>query len=94
MIKGNMATRTSTAEASLAGCTEFVLHKSQQTIFSGIQGKIIDYTEHKLVKYAINTKDAQQQLVLMAMISDYMSGKIAIAWKRGKPVPLRVTSST
>lgn len=71
-------------------CTDFVLHKSQQTCFTGIQKKIIDFTEHKLFHYAESVDDPQQKLVLMAMFSDYRKGLIAIAWKRGQPVYMNV----
>ncbi len=72
------------------GCTDFVLHKSQQNIFHGIQKKIVDYTEHRLLRYASNVSDQQQKFVLMALINDYRMGLIAIAWKRGYPIYLRV----
>lgn len=87
-----MATRnTADIKAPLNECTDFVLHKSQQTLFTGIQKKIVDFTEHKLVRYAQATQDAQQKLVLMAMISDYIDGKIAVAWTHGRPVYIKVT---
>ncbi len=70
--------------------TDFVLHKSQQSIFSGIQKKIIDYTEHRLIWYAGSIKDPQQKLVLMAVISDYRAGMIAVSWRNGTPCYLRV----
>jgi hypothetical protein len=30
-------------------------------------------------------------MVIMAMLSDYVSGNIAVAWKRGNPIYVRVT---
>lgn len=91
-MKAEMATRnTADVKVEKGGCTDFVLHKSQQTIFAGIQKKIVDYTEHRLLKYAENIRDPQQKLVVMAMISDYKNGNIAIAWKRGLPVYIRVS---
>lgn len=88
-----MATRsTADAKTPLNECqTDYVLHKSQQTLFTGIQKKVIDFTEHKLLKYAHVTQDAQQKLVLMVMVSDYVSGKIAVAWANGRPIYIRVT---
>ena len=71
--------------------TEFQLHKSQHSVFNGLQHKIIDYTEHRLIKQAAGTTDPQQKLMLMALISDYRGGKIAIAWKSGLPIDIRVT---
>lgn len=72
-------------------CTGFAVHKAHQKIFDGIQHKIIDYTEHRLLRYAADVTDQQQKLVLMAMVHDYRAGLIAIAWKRGRPMYLRVT---
>jgi hypothetical protein len=90
-----MATRNPTnTKVGGGGSTDFVLHKSQQTIFVGIQSKVIDFTEHKLIKYAEIVRDAQQKLVIMAMISDYRNGNIAIAWRRGLPIYLRIQKET
>jgi len=91
-MKVNVATRNKLdSENSAIGCTEFVLHKSQQTIFNGIQNKIIDYTEHRLLRYVNNTKDVQQKMSLVVMVDDYKAGLIAIAWKNGKPLYIKVT---
>lgn len=72
-------------------CTSFQLHKSQQTAYDGMNKSIIDYTEHRLMKYAEKIKDAQQKMVVMAMVVDYRAGNIAVAWKRGRPIYVRVT---
>jgi len=91
-VNVKMATRNPTnAKIDDGLCTDYVLHKSQQTIFNGIQGKIIDYTEHRLLRYLSTVKDPQQRLVLTAILHDYCLGHIAIAWKRGSPTYLRVT---
>jgi hypothetical protein len=91
-MKAEMATRNpADVRVEKDGCTDFVLHKSQQTIFTGIQKKIVDYTEHRLLRYAASVRDPQQKLVLMAIINDYRAGHIAVAWKRGQPVYIRVT---
>lgn len=93
-MRADMATRNpANVKIDNGSCTDFVMHKSQQAIFNGVQKKIIDYTEHKLLQYASSVKDPQQKLVLMAMISDYRSGMIAIAWKRGNPIYFRVTKN-
>lgn len=93
-MKTAMATRNpADVKFERDGCTNFVLHKSQQTIFAGIQKKIVDYTEHRLLRYAASVSDPQQGLVLMAMISDYRRGLIAISWRRGVPVYLRITKN-
>lgn len=90
-MKPEMATRNiADIKIEKDGCTDFVLHKSQQSLFNGIQKKIVDYTEHRLLRYTSIVHDPQQKLVLMAMISDYREGKIAVAWKQGMPVYLKI----
>ena len=85
----NMATRNA---AGMPGRTEpgtdFQLHNS------GSARNIIDFTEHKLIRYAMKCNDAQQKLILMALVEDYRKGLVAISWRRGLPVPLRVTKDT
>ncbi len=93
-MKMDMATRNPTdVKIDRGGCTEFVLHKSQQTIFTGIQKQIIDYTEHKLIRYIKGTKDTQQKLVLAALLGEYKCGNVAIAWRRGQPKYLKVVKN-
>ena len=70
--------------------TEFQLHKSQLTVFNGILNKICDYSEYKLACYIDETIDKQQKLILIALLRDYKLGHIAIAWKHGKPVWIKV----
>jgi hypothetical protein len=78
-------------EPVLYPCTEFVLHKSQQPECANIQKKIIDYTEHRLLRYAEKTSDAQQRLTVMALLVDYRKGNVAIAWRAGSPTFVRIT---
>ncbi len=66
-------------------CTEFQLHGE------GNQKGVIDFTEQKLVRFAARIVDAQQKLVVLAMLDDYRDGNIAVAWRRGQPCWLRVT---
>lgn len=90
--RASMATRNpADVKGPLHECTEFVMHKSQQAIFSDIQRKIVDYTEYRLLKYVAGVKDMQQKQVLMTLIKDYRDGKVAVAWRRGQPVYVRVT---
>lgn len=72
-------------------CTEFQLHKSQQTIFNNILRNICDFSEHKLIRYIDTVTDQQQKLVLVALLHDYKAGHVAIAWKRGQPIWIKVT---
>lgn len=52
---------------------------------------VLDFTEQKLMRYALKTKDPQQKLVLMTMLEDYKAGLIAVAWRRGAAVYFRMT---
>lgn len=75
-------------------CTEFVMHKSQQSISHGIQKKIIDYTEHRLMRYSEQITDPQQKSTIKTLLSDYRIGKVAVAWRRGLPIYIKVTKTT
>lgn len=87
LLKFEMSTRNvSNMPGRPDKCTEFQLHFGQEN------GKnVIDFTERKLVQYALKCKDPQQKMILMALIADYRNGLVAVAWRRGAPVPLRVT---
>ena len=74
----------------LGEVSEFQLHKSQRTIFQGILKKIFDYSEYRLIRYINATNDAQQKLILVALLHDYIDGNIAVAWKRGQLVWIKV----
>jgi len=93
MLTKIMATRkpVDTAGRVIETMTEFHMHKSQKSMFNGVQHRVIDYTEHRLVKYAKTVKDKQQQFVLLDLIKRYKAGEVAIAWKRGLPVWMPVT---
>jgi len=69
--------------------TDFQLHVGR-----GAEKNIIDFTEQKLLRYAVKASDPQQKLTLMVMVDDYRNGHIAVAWKCGKPVYLKVTKDT
>ena len=71
-------------------CTPFVMHTCQ-TVNNNEKRQIIDYTEHKLIRYANISNDAQQKLVLFALISDYREGKVAVGWRKGVPCYIKVT---
>lgn len=87
----SMTTNDRKNKTLIAGLrTEFQLHKSQLTVFNGILNKICDYSEYKLACYIDETIDKQQKLILIALLRDYKLGHIAIAWKHGKPVWIKV----
>jgi len=85
-----MATRDPQGAMDKQG-TAFVMHKSHQEQFSGIMNKIADFTEYKLIKYAMSVSDKQQKLELIALIQEYRAGNVAISWCKGRPNYLRVT---
>jgi hypothetical protein len=84
-----MATRNVANHGRLARCTEFQLYLGKKDAEN-----IIDFTEHKLLRYITTIDDPQQKLILSALVVDYRAGHVAVAWRRGKPVPLRVTKES
>jgi hypothetical protein len=70
--------------------TDFQLHKTQLDKFSGIQHKIIDFTEHRLKKYISITHNEEQKDVLNDLLNKYVKGHVAISWKAGIPHWLKV----
>lgn len=82
-----MATRnTANLPSRSEKCTDFQLHVGKT---SGTN--VIDFTERKLIQFALRCNDLQQRMILLALIEDYRNGLVAVAWRRGAPVPLRVT---
>jgi hypothetical protein len=83
-----MATRNA---AGLPGrpdrCTEFQLHGEKNG------RNVVDFTEQKLLRYAAKATDPQQKLVLLAMLNDYREGHIAVAWRHGQPLYVKVTKA-
>jgi hypothetical protein len=84
-MNGSMATRNA---AGLPGrperCTEFQLYGSNGP-------NVVDFTERRLLSYAAKATDPQQKLTLFAMIDSYRKGDIAVAWRRGNPLYVKVT---
>lgn len=82
----SMATRNA---ANMPGrpekCTDFQLHVGKHP------RNVVDFTEHRLIKYAEKTNDNQQRAILLALIEDYRNGLVAVAWRRGYPVPVKLT---
>jgi hypothetical protein len=60
-------------------------------MFNDILKKVYDYSEHRLARHIEKTQDTQQKLVLIALLRDYISGHVVVAWKRGQPVWIKVT---
>lgn len=86
-MNGLMATRNAAGIPNRSEkCTEFQLHT--------VGPNVIDFTERKLLKYVSKVTDPQQKLTLCAMIDEYRAGTVAVGWKRGAPVYVRVTRET
>ena len=83
----NMArSPTGKAPKRIDRCTAFQVHVEETA-----DTNVIDFTARRLVRCAAEAKDPQQRMVLMALIVDYLAGHVAVAWRRGRPVPLRIT---
>lgn len=70
-------------------CTEFMLHVKFRFAQNKEIEKIIDYAEHRL-KHLVRGLVGVQKLLLITMLDDYVSGNIACAWHKGKPVYVSV----
>jgi len=70
-------------------CTEFQLHRSQNPLT--FLKNVLDYSEHRLKRYIDHVVDEQQKFTLISVLKEYRAGLVAIAWKAGKPVWLKVT---
>lgn len=51
---------------------------------------IVDMTYKMLVRYVAQTSDQQRKMLIFALLKDYVEGKVAIAWKAGRPVYVAV----
>jgi hypothetical protein len=78
-------------KSSPAGnCTEYHLHKSQTSERSN--KNILDFSAFKIMQLMSKTPDESQRLMLAALLRDYREGHVAIGWKEGLPVWIRVTA--
>lgn len=82
--------KVSLAKTKPGECTSFQLHKSQQTIFSGVLDDVLDFTEHKLAKHIETIDDPIEIQKLNNLLQDYLSGKVAVAWNKGEPVSINI----
>jgi hypothetical protein len=90
--KLKMRTRGTTGQnTTLESCTEFTLHVTQQNFSSSKKRNLIDYSACRLKRYIDTVNDPQQKMVLVALLHDYKKGDVAIAWRRGQPVYVKVT---
>jgi len=90
-MKSVMATKIPRGPKLLPGeyCTEFYMHISQFQLSS--LKHVRDYSEHRLEKYIEQVVDEQQKFTLKNVLKDYKAGRVAIAWKSGRPVWLKIT---
>jgi len=89
----SLMSKTTLTSTKLVECTEFQLHKSQQTVFNQILNKVYDYSEYRLIRHISKITDQQQKSVLVELLQDYISGKVVIAWKKGLPIWIKVTKA-
>lgn len=83
--------RSSTRARTTVVGTEFQMHKTQHPLFDSAKNKLIDFTEHKLLRCMKNAGDMQQQAELQNLIASYKLGNVAIAWRQGQPTWFKVT---
>ena len=62
--------------------TEYQVHSANTTG---------DFTEKRLNEMIKNASTGQQKMLLEALLHDYLLGVVAVAWKSGAPVYIRVT---
>ena len=79
MSSGNSIKRVSSS-------TDYQLHDEL-----GCKGNVIDFTLQKLKRKIASISALKQKILLEAMLEDYISGVVAISWRRGLPSALRVT---
>jgi hypothetical protein len=83
-----MSTRNTTGANILGLTTEYSMHVSQRSSYIL---NVIDYGEKRLLKHLAETTDQQQINALNELLKNYVKGKIALAWRGGKPCYIRVT---
>jgi len=83
-------TNTNTLSLKSPKHTEFQLHVSQLSVFANELHKTIDFSEAKLCNMWRRARSAKKKLEFAALIEDYRTGKVALAWRHGKPVYVRV----
>lgn len=87
-----MATRnTSLAGHDLRDHTDFQLHINQRAIFNDVGRTLFDFTEERMIRLWYNAQSTQQKIELAVLIDDYKHGRVAIGWRRGEPVYIRIT---
>ena len=90
-LESCMSTRNPQAPGRKPGdsCTEYQLHKSQ--LPRADKRNLFDYTEFRLRLYISSVTDETQRITLKDILASYKKGWVAIAWRSGKPIWLKVT---
>jgi len=82
-------------DSTHAGRTEFQLHVSQFQSYYTNKNHLSDFTEKKLREYIEkNSFDDQKLILIKSILEDYINGRVAIAWKQGEPVYVRINKNT
>ena len=66
--------------------TPFAIHSA----FTHAKGAVIDYTEYRITRMLSECKSHEIKLTLEALLSDYKSGSVAVAWHHGTPCAVPV----
>jgi hypothetical protein len=91
-MKNTMATRVQKGDQVNPGeCTQFQLHKTQQTSFSNSLRYIYDFSEYRLLRCIELAEDQKKKSALISLLQDYIQGLIAVAWRSGQPVCVKIT---
>lgn len=69
--------------------TEFTMHVSQRVLYRS--NSLFDFNEFKLRTYAENHKDPSISAEIFKLIELYKSGLVAIAWRDGEPIYVKIT---
>lgn len=73
--------------------TEFQLHISQYQTFQSYKHILKDFTEVKLERYLEEVSyDPLKKKQVENVLRDYKLGRLAIAWKKGEPMYVRISN--
>lgn len=90
-----MATRIFDDKQRSVGRTEFQLHVSQFQLYYKSKSVLRDFTEFRLKRYIEDLdQDHHRKALIEGILEDYVKGKIAVAWKAGEPVYVRMNKIT
>lgn len=73
--------------------TRYQFHKNFVPALEGLRDKVIDFTEHRLLKILSHVRDVKVNAELQTVLEDYRNGKVIVAWRAGNPVYLAVKPS-